>query len=282
MDGRAADRARRVHPEHRLAHRAERRREVQLGHHDALEHVGRLADDDGVDVGEGRAPHPPARPRAASRTRPAIETSSRLDLATVWPTPMTAQRSAITHPPGRRPGSAAGTVPTSRAPRRGRPGPTRWPCAASPIRMSPADIIGLAASAPPDGLTPHVVAQSQRVGQDQLLVCVRRVQLGHVDLARRDTPAFSPASFVEGDEVRSRAPDRVRLDPVVDARDERRALAPLVRLVSGREHDGGAAVGQRRQGVLAQRRHLVVLGQQFLGRTVVGHLRLGVRQGRTP
>ena len=30
----------------------ERRRQVELGHHDALEHVGRLADDHGVDVGE--------------------------------------------------------------------------------------------------------------------------------------------------------------------------------------------------------------------------------------
>ena len=48
--------------------------------------------------------------RAAWRTSPAIETSFRLDLATVWPIPMTAHRSDITHPPGHRPGSVAGTT----------------------------------------------------------------------------------------------------------------------------------------------------------------------------
>ena len=49
--GRAADAARGVHPEQRLAGRAERVGQVQLGHHHALEEVGRLADDDRVDVG---------------------------------------------------------------------------------------------------------------------------------------------------------------------------------------------------------------------------------------
>ena len=47
----AADRTGGVHPEHRLAHGAERVGEVQLGLHDALEQVGRLAEHDGVDVG---------------------------------------------------------------------------------------------------------------------------------------------------------------------------------------------------------------------------------------
>ena len=48
--GRRADRAGRVHPQHRLQMRAERARQKLLGLHDALEHVGRLADHDGVDV----------------------------------------------------------------------------------------------------------------------------------------------------------------------------------------------------------------------------------------
>ena len=50
--GGAADRPGGVHPEHRLADRAERVGEVELGLHDAFEEVGRLADHDRVDVGE--------------------------------------------------------------------------------------------------------------------------------------------------------------------------------------------------------------------------------------
>ena len=44
-----------MHAHHRLADRAERVGEVELGHRDALEHVGRLADHDRVDVGPGHA-----------------------------------------------------------------------------------------------------------------------------------------------------------------------------------------------------------------------------------
>ena len=52
--GGAADRARGVHPDQRLAGRADRVGHEQLGHHHALEEVGRLADDHGVDVVERR------------------------------------------------------------------------------------------------------------------------------------------------------------------------------------------------------------------------------------
>ena len=52
---RTAHRTRRVHAHHRLAHRAERVGEVQLGHRDAFEHVRRLAEHDGVDVGPRHA-----------------------------------------------------------------------------------------------------------------------------------------------------------------------------------------------------------------------------------
>ena len=52
--GRPPHRAGGVHPEHGLAHRAEGRGQVQLGHHVALEHVRGLADDHGVDVRPGR------------------------------------------------------------------------------------------------------------------------------------------------------------------------------------------------------------------------------------
>ncbi|SKV08770.1 Uncharacterised protein [Mycobacteroides abscessus subsp. abscessus] len=39
-----------MHPDHRFSGRADRIRHEELGHHDALEKVGGLADDDGVDV----------------------------------------------------------------------------------------------------------------------------------------------------------------------------------------------------------------------------------------
>ena len=53
------------------------RRRCTARHHDALEHVGRLADDDRVDVGQRRHRSSSAL-SMASRTRPAIETSLRL------------------------------------------------------------------------------------------------------------------------------------------------------------------------------------------------------------
>ena len=51
--GRAADRAGGVHPQDRLARRAERVGHRQLRHHHALERVGGLAEDDRVDVRPG-------------------------------------------------------------------------------------------------------------------------------------------------------------------------------------------------------------------------------------
>ena len=54
-DGRRpAHRSGGVDPEHRLAHGTEGVGEVELGLHDALEEVGGLAEDDGVDVGQGQ------------------------------------------------------------------------------------------------------------------------------------------------------------------------------------------------------------------------------------
>ena len=88
--GRAADRAGGVHAQQRLAGGAERLGQEQLGHHHALEQVGRLADDDRVDVVEASARRPRARGRSPRGTGPAIETSSRLARWWVWPTPITA------------------------------------------------------------------------------------------------------------------------------------------------------------------------------------------------
>ena len=61
---------------------------------------------------------------AASRTSPAIDTSPRVDWCLVWPIPTTATRSlpiSVVFLPGRTPGSAAGTDPTWRGRRPGRP-----------------------------------------------------------------------------------------------------------------------------------------------------------------
>ena len=51
--GRATDAAGGVNAQERLADRSDRIGKVVLGQHHALEHVGRLADHDGVDVRKG-------------------------------------------------------------------------------------------------------------------------------------------------------------------------------------------------------------------------------------
>ena len=151
---RAADAAGGVHAHHRLADRAERVGEVQLGHRDALEHVGRLADDDRVDVGVRHA-------RVVERLLRgfAHEARDRHVLARgavmVCPMPTTATRlPAITCLlPARTPCSAAGTGHSSRAPSPRFASPFADAAApTSPMRINPALITGFAASATPDGL----------------------------------------------------------------------------------------------------------------------------------
>ena len=70
--------------------------------------------------------------------------------------------------------------------------PSKMCRAATPMRSSPAANIGLAASAPPDGLTFVDVAKPDGLGEDQLLVGERRVELGDVDRAgcRRPWPPW--------------------------------------------------------------------------------------------
>ena len=180
-------------------------------------------------------------------------------------------------PPGRTRGSVAGTGrevawATARS-----PSPSVMRVAASPMRMSPAAMIGLAHSAPPDGLTSTSSPRPSAVAQDQLLVGERRVQLGDVDRCRRPTPAFArrPARST-ATSVRSRSAEGGGLDAVVDAADPRRAVAELAGHVVGGEHHGGGAVGDRRAVVLAQRADEHRLGQQ---RSSAGWspLQLGVR-----
>ena len=110
-----------VHPEHGLAHRAQRRGQVELGHHDALEHVGGLADDHGVDVGPVEA-GVLERPHGRLADQAGDGDVLPLGLCLVWPTPITAHR--LTHQfasSDGTPGSAAGTDP------RWRGRPPGWP-----------------------------------------------------------------------------------------------------------------------------------------------------------
>ena len=182
--GRPADRAGRVHPQQRLAGGAERVGQVQLGHHHALEQVGRLADHDRVDVRQRRPASASAR-STASRHSPAIDTSVRRVRCWVWPTPRTAARCRVTAgPPSRRRGSAAGRGRWWRGRAPGRPGRTKISRAAIPIRARPAANIGLPHSAPPDGLTRTPSPRPSAAAQQDLLVGERRVQLGDVDAGR--------------------------------------------------------------------------------------------------
>ena len=144
---------------------------------------------------------------AASRTRPAIDTSCAWRRACVWPMPTTAQRSAITRPPARRRGSAAGTGPRWRGRARGSPSPVEIARAASPMRVSPAAIIGFAASAPPDGL---IVTPSPSPSASRRISSwwVNGACSSATSTRASPTPAFSAASVVDGERVRSRTPRR--------------------------------------------------------------------------
>ena len=153
--GRAADRAGGVHPEQRLADRAQRVGQVQLGHHHALEEVGRLADDDGVDVGPGhlgvgegprRPPRGRARPWRRRRGSPGAWSGRRR------------RRQLVPLPSSALPFQDAHEVLLEAGPRGGVGDASGGlaihdPCATSPMRIRPATITGLAASAPPEGFT---------------------------------------------------------------------------------------------------------------------------------
>src|SRR5690242_20178799 len=82
----------------------------------------------------------------------------------------------------------------------------------------------------------HVVAEPERLAEDQLLVSERRVQLGEIDSTLAD------ASLLARELRRRRAgevadAERMRLDAVVDAADPRGLLFALLHEVTGREND---------------------------------------------
>ena len=189
---RPADRAGRVHAHDRLARRAERVRQERLRHHHALEQVGRLADDDRVDVLPGQpgvVERPPGRLAHQPRHRH-VE-----PLGLVRRLPDADDRAGVSHhlvPPARRRGSAGGTARTSVGER-----PRRRPVVDAGGGLADADQarrhhrVGRQRAA--GRVDRHVVAQPERLAQDQLLVGELRVQLGDLDAGRaRLLPGDAP------------------------------------------------------------------------------------------
>ena len=202
--GGAADRAGGVHAEHRLARRAERVGEVELGLHHALEQVGGLAE------------------RRRRRCRPVIcgvvERAERglADETAEGHVPAAAscggsgrcRRSrtvggSLSRPlPGCRPGSVAGTDPTSSGRARGAARRRGSWSAASATRTRPVAMIGLAASGPPDGFTATSAPRPSASTQQRLLVGERGLELGHLDRRRRR--ARRPSAAMRGRRRRRR------------------------------------------------------------------------------
>ena len=81
----------------------------------------------------------------------------------------------------------------------------------------PAVSMGLADSAPPDGLTTASSRQPERPAEHQLLVGERRVQLGHRSTGASATPAFAAAVRVDGDVGEVAQARGHGVDAVVDA-----------------------------------------------------------------
>ncbi len=122
------------------------------------------------------------------------------------------------------------------------------------------------------------VVEAEGLAEDQLLVGVGRVQLGHVDRSVSDTGHLGGLDG-RGRDREVAGAESVGLHAVVDAGDPRRVVAgPCLGRLAGGEHDGGGAVGDGRQRVTAKGGDDVVVRQQLLDRAVVGHLGVGVGQ----
>ena len=183
--GRSADRAGGVHADQRLAGGADGVGHEQLGHHHALEEVGRLADHHGVDVVERRtrvgqrlvdglahqAVHRHVLPLGDVLRLPGAEHRGQLPRHVVCFPSRTATRFCC----------SAGPLVACASTRCAEP--LKMCCAAKPMRSSPAENIGLAASVPPDGFTFVDDGKPDGLGEDQVLVGERRVDLGHLDRA---------------------------------------------------------------------------------------------------
>ena len=274
--GGAAHAAGGVHAEHRLAGRAERVRHVELGLHHAFEQVGRLPEDDRVDVaprhlrvleraGGGFADQAGERHVAPTRLVmrladaddggwfPAHESPSRMQT-----------RFCCRHGPDVECASVRCLSPS-----------TMWR-AASEMRTSPVAMIGFAASAPPDRFTGTESSSPSDLPQEELLVGERGLQLGEFD-----RPVGDPRGL-GGDAGRRRVGEVaqrrvVALGAVVETGDPRGTLPELLRTTRGREHHRARTVADRRQVVATQWCAHVLLFEQLVDVEVAGDLRVRVR-----
>src|SRR5215472_18256250 len=243
--GRTADRAGRVHPQHRLADRAESVRQVELWHHHAFEQVRRFADNDGVDLGDANA-----RIRKGAVGRLTAQPGDR------YVEPLAAVV-RLAGPEYRRPVLHAILPSASMTHTRfcWSAGPlVAWPSATSarpdmisvaamPILASPAANIGLPASAPPDGLILTSLLSSS---------AWRRMISWWVNGAcssatcARAAPAARPALAADGERVRSRAPTSAESilcsNPVIQAgrSASARARSPAARMTTAAPSVTGA------------------------------------------
>ena len=250
--GPAADAARGVHPEHRLARRGQRIGQPELGHHHAFEHVGRLADDDRVDVGHrevgvGERPVDGLANETGDRHVGATRGVIRLADADA---PHSARPSVALH--ARRRGAAAGTARLA------------WPSARSAV-PSMTRLGGLGEPGEP-GRHQWVRAQraaarvdrrsvgvdAERRREQQLLVGERRMELGDVE------PITTGARLGTGQPRRRQVGQRAQAERLVSMR------WSIARIHAGRshsdagdvarrDHHGRDTVGHRRAVVLAQR-----------------------------
>ncbi len=158
----------------------------------------------------------------------------------------------------------------------------------SPVALAPRDALRSLAEADQAGghdrvgrqrparrVDGHVVAQPEGLGDDQLLVGERCVQLGEVDLAVAHSGLLACQLRGRRDREVAHA-EGVGLDAVVEAADPRRPVAELAGEVARGQDQRGGAVGDGRAVVLAQRVGQVRLGEDLVDREVPGQLGLGV------
>ncbi len=277
--GRPADRAGRVHPDHGLADGAERRGQVELRHHVALEHVRGLADDHRVDIGPIEIG---VGQRHLGRLAYQAGNGDVVALGFVMGLAHSDHGAPLGHQDRlqdtdqvllqARPRGGMGHSPPGAA---GSDGAGRFTDADEAGRHE--RVGGERASGRVDR---RRVVEAEGLAEDQLLVGVGRVQLGHVDRPVADTGHFGGLDGRGGDGEVAGA-EGMGLHAVVDAGDPRlRVPAPGIGRLAGGEHDGRGAIGDGRQRVATKRGDDVVVRQQLLDRSVVGHLGVGVATAR--
>ncbi len=263
---------------------AERVGEEQLRLHDAFERVGRLADDDRVDVARRSCRRPRGRGRRPRGTGRASRGRRGPWRACVWPTPTTAA-ALLAHdslPPGRTTRLCCRPwPPVACATARGPPSP-----AAIALRgFDDADQAGGHHRVAGERAARRVDLRVRRRGRAPR----RRIDSCGLNVADSSTtstgalstPALRPASAVDDDDVRSRMPGwcgSMRWSMPADP--DRRSCSARVALSPRGEDHRGRAVGDRRQVVAAQRLRARTARRAAASTSdVARHLRVRVRLG---